>query len=332
MDLAFSGLLSAAKDAHASLEDACFSLQETAFAMCVEVTERALAQTGKDEMILVGGVGVNRRLQQMLMSMCEDRGAQFGVPPSEYLGDNGAMIAYTGRLMLEQGNTTPICESYVNPSFRADQVPVTWRDAGDMSRYLSQTSFPGQADRQGAEARIQIGTDVLKQRFRKQYRDANLDQRLITERTRAEARLMSYARRAGVPTPVIYDITSDTITMEMISGRLLKEVLTKEHLMTAGIMVGTLHNAGIIHGDLTTCNMIIRDSQCVLIDFGLATTSSDIEARGVDIHVLFQILKSTSSDAEMLKSAFCNGYQSVFPEAALVLAREHEIELRGRYL
>jgi len=332
MDLAFSGLLSAAKDAQASLEDVCFSLQETAFAMCVEVTERALAQTGKDEMILVGGVGANRRLQQMLMSMCEDRGARFGVPPPEYLGDNGAMIAYTGRLMLEQGDTTPIDESSVNPSFRADQVPVTWRDAGDMNRYLSVSSFPGRADRQGAEAIIQIGTHVLKQRIKKQYRDVNLDQRLITERTRAEARLISYARRAGVPTPVIYDITSDTITMEMISGRLLKEVLTPEHLRVAGIMVGTLHNAGIIHGDLTTCNMIIRDSQCVLIDFGLATTSSDIEARGVDIHVLFQILKSTSSDADLLKSAFCEGYQSVFSEAPLVLAREHEIELRGRYL
>ncbi len=332
MDLAFSGLLSAAKDAQASIEDVCFSLQETAFAMCVEVTERALAQTGKDEMILVGGVGANRRLQQMLMSMCEDRGARFGVPPPEYLGDNGAMIAYTGRLMLEQGDTVPVCESYVNPSFRADQVPVSWRDSGDMRRYLSCSSSHEQTDKQGAEARIRIGSDVVKRRIRKRYRDVNLDARLITERTRAEARLISHARRAGVPTPVIIDITSDTITMETIHGTLLKEALTPEHLKIAGTVVGKLHNAEIIHGDLTTCNMIMRDSQCVLIDFGLAMISSDIEARGVDLHVLFQILKSTSADAELLKAAFCDGYQSVFKEAPGVLVREHEIELRGRYL
>ncbi len=332
MDLAFSGLLSAAKDAQASLKDVCFSLQETAFAMCVEVTERALAQTGKEEMILVGGVGANRRLQEMLAQMCTDREARFGVPPSQYLGDNGAMIAYTGRLMLEQGDVLPIPKSQVNPSFRADQVPVSWRDSGDMERYLTGAVINQQGERQGAEARIQIGSCTQKKRLQKSYRDKTLDLRLITERTRAEARLIAGARRAGVPTPIILDITKDTITMETIDGILLKEVLTPENLDIAGVMVGKLHNAGIVHGDLTTCNMIMRNSQCVLIDFGLAGTSSDIEARGVDLHVLFQILTSTAEDAESLKSAFCTGYQSVCTDAHLIFAREHEIELRGRYL
>ena len=71
--------------------------------MCVEVTERALSLTGKDEVLLVGGVGANARLQEMLLQMCEDRGAQFFVPERKYLGDNGAMIAYAGYLHLAQG-------------------------------------------------------------------------------------------------------------------------------------------------------------------------------------------------------------------------------------
>ena len=75
MDLAFSGLVSAAKDSKAPLPDVCYSLQETAFAMCVEVTERALSLAGKNEVLLVGGVGANRRLQEMLRIMCDDRGA-----------------------------------------------------------------------------------------------------------------------------------------------------------------------------------------------------------------------------------------------------------------
>jgi N6-L-threonylcarbamoyladenine synthase/protein kinase Bud32 len=87
-----------------------------------------------------------------------------------------------------------------------------------------------------------------------------------------------------------------------------------------------------VHGDLTTSNIIIRNRQCVLIDFGLAQVSSEIESRGVDIHVLFQTLQSTTPDAEPMKSAFIRGYKEVFGGAAEVLAREQEIEMRGRYL
>ena len=127
MDLAFSGLMSAAKDSTAPLEDVCHAFQETAFAMCVEVTERAMSLAGKDEVLLVGGVGANLRLQQMLRYMCEDRGAEFFVPEQKYLGDNGAMIAYTGKLMLESGQALPVGSSQVNPSFRSDEVDVTWK-------------------------------------------------------------------------------------------------------------------------------------------------------------------------------------------------------------
>jgi N6-L-threonylcarbamoyladenine synthase/protein kinase Bud32 len=90
-----------------------------------------------------------------------------------------------------------------------------------------------------------------------------------------------------------------------------------------------------MHGDLTTSNIILRDtdSRCVLIDFGLAQVTSEIEQRGVDIHVMFQTLKSTKpQEASVLKVAFARGYTETFDRAAEVLAREQEIELRGRYL
>lgn len=328
MDLAFSGLVSAAKDASLPLEDICYSFQETAFAMCTEVTERALSQTGKDEMILVGGVGANKRLQTMLREMCEDRGAAFSVPVSQYLGDNGAMIAYTGKVMLESGSTIQVEESRVNPSYRADQVKVTWRNEP-----VSVSDHNEENSARGAEAIVVFnGTTASKTRPSKRYRHHDLDTRLITERTRAEARLISEARKAGVRTPIISEITHDTIVMEQITGQKLKENLSPEILTEAGKMVGRLHGAHIIHGDLTTCNFMVKEQKLWLIDFGLATTSNEIEHRGVDIHVLFQILESTSPDSDILKKAFINGYRQILPEADDILTREHEIELRGRYL
>ena len=331
MDLAFSGLMSAAKESSASLEDVCHSFHETAFAMCVEVTERALSLAGKDEVLLVGGVGANRRLQEMLRVMCDDRGAEFYVPEHKYLGDNGAMIAYTGRLMLESGQSLPIDSTQINPSYRSDQVEVTWKPP-------ERRTNPGTADRnrlsaRGAEAIVEFGIGTaVKRRLSKRYRVTALDKRLITERTRAEARLIAAARSAGVPTPVIHDITADTIVMDRIDGLLLTHGLSADSVREAGKVVGKLHGAGIMHGDLTTSNMILKDGHCVLIDFGLSQAATEIEQRGVDIHVFFQTLTSTTANSIALKVAFCEGYKETFNGADDVITREHEIELRGRYL
>jgi len=333
MDLAFSGIVSAAKDHKAPLPDVCYSLQETAFAMCVEVTERALSLTGKDEVLLVGGVGANRRLQEMLRIMCDDRGARFFVPEQKYLGDNGAMIAYTGKLMLESGCLLPIEASRISPSFRSDEVEVTWRHK--LQHTEERIPAPGSL-RRGAEAVVTFHDDVAeKHRVPKQYRVSALDRRLIAERTRAEARLIHSARRGGTPTPIIRDITADTIVMERIEGTLLTQELTDENVREAGGVIGRLHAAGIMHGDLTTSNLILRetDGRCVLIDFGLAQVTNEIEQQGVDIHVLFQTLESTAPErADQLKAAFTEGYKETFAGANEVIAREHEIGLRGRYL
>ncbi|MFP4654360.1 MAG: bifunctional N(6)-L-threonylcarbamoyladenine synthase/serine/threonine protein kinase [Methanohalobium sp.] len=128
MDFSFSGLTTAAKDAlkFASMEDVCYSFQETAFAMMVEVTERALAHTGKNEVLLAGGVGANMRLREMLDIMCDERGASFYVPEKRFMGDNGAMIAYLGLLMYKSDSIAGIENSHVNSNFRPDAVDVTW--------------------------------------------------------------------------------------------------------------------------------------------------------------------------------------------------------------
>jgi N6-L-threonylcarbamoyladenine synthase/protein kinase Bud32 len=185
----------------------------------------------------------------------------------------------------------------------------------------------------GAEAVITaVGDDVLKRRLPKGYRTPTLDHRLISERTRSEARMISAARSAGVRTPVIRDVTADTIRMERIEGTLLKHVLTPEHILDAGVCVGRLHGAGIIHGDLTTSNIIISNGVPVFIDFGLSFHSDEIEPQGVDIHVFFQTLESTSCNAESLKEEFVRGYGMAFPGAAGIIERVDDIRQRGRYL
>jgi len=129
MDFSFTGLSTAASAAlkKSPIEDVCFSFQETAFAMLVEVTERAVAHTGKHEILLAGGVGANMRLREMLGIMCNERGISFYVPEQRFMGDNGSMIAYLGLLMFEQQTLLPLNESHVRPNYRPDDVVVTWR-------------------------------------------------------------------------------------------------------------------------------------------------------------------------------------------------------------
>lgn len=130
MDVAFSGMLTAAlalRRNGASLEDLAFSIQEVAFAMLTEVTERAMAHVSKDEVLLGGGVARNRRLQEMVGRMATDRGAKMFVPPGDLCIDNGAMIAWTGLLMHRAGVRMGIEDTVVDQRFRTDEVDVLWR-------------------------------------------------------------------------------------------------------------------------------------------------------------------------------------------------------------
>ncbi|TRY58915.1 hypothetical protein DNTS_003122 [Danionella cerebrum] len=136
MDVSFSGILSYIEDAaHKMLstgqctpEDLCFSLQETLFAMLVEITERAMAHCGSQEVLIVGGVGCNLRLQEMMGVMCKERGALLFATDERFCIDNGAMIAQAGWEMFRSGHVTELSDSWITQRYRTDEVEVTWRD------------------------------------------------------------------------------------------------------------------------------------------------------------------------------------------------------------
>jgi len=134
MDIALSGILTNLKQKLDSgkymPEDLAFSLQETVFAMLVEVAERALAHTGKEELLLAGGVACNKRLQEMCKIMCEERGARFFCPETQFLVDNGAMIAYLGEILFENKDyieIDKINELDIKPRQRTDEIEIRYR-------------------------------------------------------------------------------------------------------------------------------------------------------------------------------------------------------------
>ena len=129
MDMSFTGIMTAAIEKFkegTSKEDIAYSMQETCFAMLTEVTERALAHTNKNQVVLVGGVAANKRLQEMMETMCRERGATFHVVPMEFSGDNGTMIAWTGVLAYEAGQIVKISESKINQNWRTEDVEIGW--------------------------------------------------------------------------------------------------------------------------------------------------------------------------------------------------------------
>jgi N6-L-threonylcarbamoyladenine synthase len=136
MDVSFSGLLSFIEEAatrklaanECTPADLCFSLQETVFAMLVEITERAMAHCDKKDVLIVGGVGCNERLQSMMRIMCEERGGSLYATDERYCIDNGAMIAYTGLLAFAQGHETCMEDSTFTQRFRTDEVHAVWRE------------------------------------------------------------------------------------------------------------------------------------------------------------------------------------------------------------
>jgi len=116
-----------------TVADLCMSMQETVFSMLVEITERAMAHTNAKDVLIVGGVGCNLRLQEMMAIMASERGGKLygldedGRMDDRFCIDNGAMIAYTGLLQYENGETTPLEKTWCTQRFRTDEVLVTWR-------------------------------------------------------------------------------------------------------------------------------------------------------------------------------------------------------------
>jgi TP53 regulating kinase-like protein len=151
---------------------------------------------------------------------------------------------------------------------------------------------------------------------------------------------MAEARTAGVSVPVLYDLdlAAGTIVMEFVEGPTAKEVLdagAPKAVQTAleiGRVVGRLHRAGIVHGDLTTSNMILRDGEVVMIDFSLGGKDPSREARGVDLHLLREGLVSAHARAATYYREVLRGYREILSDLAEEsIATVKEIESRGRY-
>jgi N6-L-threonylcarbamoyladenine synthase len=135
MDVSFSGLLSFIESRALGLiksgkytpEDLCYSLQETVFAMLIEITERAMAHCNSKEVLIVGGVGCNLRLQEMMNIMCEERNGKLFATDERFCIDNGAMIAQAGYEMFKVNMTSNLQDTQVTQRFRTDQVKIKWR-------------------------------------------------------------------------------------------------------------------------------------------------------------------------------------------------------------
>lgn len=194
----------------------------------------------------------------------------------------------------------------------------------------------------GAEANIYLdGDSVIKERVRKVYRVKELDESLRRLRTKKEAKLIAMGRAAGVPTPFVIDVDNarTSITIEYIAGKQVKKILNTvskdkrgEICRQIGRSSGKLHKNHIIHGDLTTSNMIIKDGKIYFIDFGLGEVNEAVEAKGVDLLVFKKALRSTHFKYEKeCFDAFLEGYSGEYGGYEEVLKRLGAVEKRGRY-
>lgn len=135
MDLSIAGVLSRAEEqglqairrGELTVEDLCCSMQETIFAMLVEVTERAMAHSNASDVLIVGGVGCNRRLQDMMTVMCSERSGRCYGMDSRFAIDNGAMIAQAGILAWQWGQRDRLRDTWITQRFRTDEVEAVWR-------------------------------------------------------------------------------------------------------------------------------------------------------------------------------------------------------------
>jgi TP53 regulating kinase-like protein len=204
--------------------------------------------------------------------------------------------------------------------------------------------------KKGAEADLYLADwhgrkTVFKKRSPKKYRPSKMDEQIRSYRTVHEPQLMHEAKKAGVPTPIVYSVDrkNTTIIMKYIEGEQVKLLLNRASkserqslCSQIGKSIGRLHEHGIVHGDLTTSNMILHPKgKIFLLDFGLGDRTSELEARGVDLHLMKRALQSTHFQfADECFDNVTRGYLAVVgPEVSeKVLDKIKEIERRGRYV
>lgn len=199
---------------------------------------------------------------------------------------------------------------------------------------------------EGAEAEIYtcrfLGIPaVLKKRTRKEYRNEQLDRRLRVARTRTEAICLSRAKEGGVLAPAVLFLSLEeaSLVMQYVEGPLLRRVLTEEpgrarHFGgVVGRDVARLHGVDLMHGDLTTANMILRDESLVYVDFGLSRVSQEVEEKATDIELLTRVVQSTHPEvADEFMEAFRTSYLEYGEEPEEALERMERVKVRGRYV
>ncbi|XP_074526890.1 EKC/KEOPS complex subunit TP53RK [Halichoeres trimaculatus] len=211
--------------------------------------------------------------------------------------------------------------------------------------------------KQGAEARVYraefLGKPaIVKERFPKRYRHPVLDEKLTHRRTVQEVRSILRCRRAGISTPAVYfvDYTTHCIFLEEVVGSLT----VRDHIAATqksgcctgpeleqlakriGQILAKMHDEDVIHGDLTTSNMLLRhgqgdgESDLVLIDFGLSYNSALPEDKGVDLYVLEKAFLSTHPNTESLFEKLLKSYTVSSKKSSAVIKKLDEVRLRGR--
>ncbi|MEK6857213.1 MAG: KEOPS complex kinase/ATPase Bud32 [Nanoarchaeota archaeon] len=187
---------------------------------------------------------------------------------------------------------------------------------------------------QGAEAKIFLKDNIIiKERISKKYRVQELDEELRKFRTRREGKILERLQQQNFPSPKLISMCDKTmkIEMEFIKGELVKDSPNiKSFSKEMGRLVGLLHKNNIIHYDLTTSNMIVRDGKVNIIDFGLGFISEKDEDKAVDLHLLDRALYSKHPEIyEFCMNEVLIGYKETNPNNT-VLERLKRVELRGR--
>jgi N6-L-threonylcarbamoyladenine synthase/protein kinase Bud32 len=364
MDFSFSGLLSAAIRSYENgidIEDVCYSLQEVAFSILVEVSERGLSNTKKDELMVCGGVAANKRLKEMLDAMAQENNTKFYIPKMQLCGDNGAMIAWLGILTYKNFGGMDLSSTNIIPKYRTDEVKVPWAKSSQTNLKLPKNILG-----KGAEANIYLNQwideiAIKKDRISKNYRIKELDEKLRRKRTKNEAKLLTYVKELGIKTPVIYDIDLENknIVMEKIESNLLSDILNDSNLPShsfnesinynkikednniitifedIGKTIAILHNGNVIHGDLTSSNIFLDiNYKPILIDFGLGKFSDLLEDKITDILAFKKSLETFNySINKNLFDIFLKGYTSKSKDNINKINNKIiEIQKRGRYI
>jgi Kae1-associated kinase Bud32 len=177
---------------------------------------------------------------------------------------------------------------------------------------------------------------LLKKRLPKEYRHKLLDEKIRKERIRQECYLLHYAKELGVRTPVIFkvDEKESSIYMEYIRGKRLKDILSEKNLSLceeAGKAIGRMHSKDLVHGDLTTSNILIHNNGLVFIDFGLGKQSGKTEDKAVDLLVFKKTYLATHYSLKKGWELIIKGYEKANKQGKEIVKHIEAIETRARY-